>query len=44
MIDLNLKVSEFIENKQWNTHRLGQCIDNQDIIPKILGVAIQSQK
>jgi len=28
----NLKVSEFIEDKQWNVHKLGQYVSSQAII------------
>ena len=35
-VDLDLKVSEFIEDKNWNTHKLSQYIRNQDIVHKII--------
>ena len=39
-IDRDLKLSEFIEDKNWNTHKLSQYIRNQDIVHKIIGIPI----
>ena len=39
-IDLNLKVSEFIENNRWNTQKLCQYISKNEVINKILGIHI----
>jgi len=35
-----MKVCEFIQDKQWNVHKLSQHISNQDIIHKIIGIPI----
>ena len=43
-INLDLKVSEFIENKQWNVHKLGQYVNNQDIVNKIIGIPIPNSE
>jgi len=40
LIDGNLKVSEFIENKKWNINKLRHYIQNPNIIHKILGIPI----
>jgi len=39
-VDLELKVSDFIEDKQWNGHKLNLYIRNQDIVQKITGIPI----
>ena len=39
-VDLDLKVSEFIEDKHWNGHKLNLYLRNQDIVHKIFGIPI----
>jgi len=39
-MDLELKVSDFIEDKQWNGHKLNLYLRNQDIVQKIIGIPI----
>ena len=39
-VDLGLKVSDFIENKQWNAQKLHAFLHNPTIVQKILGIPI----
>ena len=40
IVDLELKVSDFIEDKQRNGHKLNLYLWNQDIVHKIIGIPI----
>ena len=40
MMNFDLKVSDFIQHKQWNIQRLRLFINNQDIVHKIIGIPI----
>ena len=39
-VDLELKVSDFIEDKHWNGHKLNLSLRNQDIVQKVFGIPI----
>jgi len=39
-VDLGLKVSDFIEDKQWNGHKLNLYLRNPVIVQKIIGIPI----
>jgi len=39
-VDLELKVSDFIEDKHWNGHKLNLYLRNQDIVQKNFGIPI----
>ena len=39
-VDLDLKVSDFIENKQWNAQKLNASLHSPTIVQKILGLPI----
>ena len=38
--DPEIKVSEFIQNFQWNTQKLNQILNNYQVIQKIIGIPI----
>jgi len=40
IVDVELKVSDFIEDKQWNGHKLNLYLRNRDIVQKIIGIPI----
>ena len=40
MVNFDLKVSDFIEHKQWNINKLTLYINNQDIVHKVIGTPI----
>jgi len=40
MVNFDLKVSDFIENKQWNIYKLRLYLNNQDIVHKVIGIPI----
>ena len=40
IVDLSIKVSEFICNAQWDIQKLNQTLQGHQIIPKIIGIAL----
>ena len=39
-VDLELRVSDFIEDNQWHGHKLNLYLQNHDIVQKIIGIPI----
>jgi len=40
LFDPNTKVSEFIQNAQWDMHKLNHTVHNHHVIQQVLGIAL----